>query len=183
MHSNIHGLTGNISELKYVIKWKKKPDFCLLSGIHVTKESQLNEFTLNSYNRLFCTSHLSHSGRVFVLIGRKIYSTKVSAHKIHFTFLLYSKWNKNTVLELFDYLFEDRISDNNDCFDNELEEMRCEKIWLYKVAQYSRDDLVWQNYELFKNTYKNKIKTKKYELTQRQLENVAGNMNGTYRKS
>ena len=69
-----------------------------------------------------------------------------------------------------------QISDKNEFFDNELENMRKEKNRLYKNAQYLQTDRDWKEYKSYKNEYKNLIQVKKYEATQRQLEKVAGNM-------
>lgn len=74
-----------------------------------------------------------------------------------------------------------QVNDKNDFFDGELESMRREKNKLYKIAQYSRTDEAWKDYKVYKNVYKNKIQTKKYATTQRQLGKVAGNMKGTWK--
>lgn len=73
------------------------------------------------------------------------------------------------------------IGQNNEFFDDELELMRIEKNRLYKIAQYSTQDTDWKNYKVFKNIYKKQIETKKYQVTQRQLNKVAGDMKGTWK--
>lgn len=59
--------------------------------------------------------------------------------------------------------------------------MRREKNRLYKVAQYSKLNSHWHEYRVFKNKYKNRIQTKKYEQTQFKLNKVKGDAKETWR--
>lgn len=74
-----------------------------------------------------------------------------------------------------------KLKQKNDFFDNELENMRNEKNRLYKIAQFSKLDRNWHEYRVFKNEYKNRIQTKKYEQTQFKLNKVKGDIKETWR--
>lgn len=56
-----------------------------------------------------------------------------------------------------------QIKQNNEFFDCELDRMRMEKNRLYKIAKLTKTNIDWHNYRVYKNEYKNRIQTKKYE--------------------
>lgn len=80
------------------------------------------------------------------------------------------------------FITEKTVKSDSDFFDEELEHMRREKNMLYKAAQFSdADQLKWTRYRMFRNQYKQQIKKKKYEYTQRRLNMAKGDIKGTWK--
>lgn len=77
------------------------------------------------------------------------------------------------------------IKTTDDFFDCELENMRRKKNELYKIAQCSSSHIDsshhWHEYRCFKNVYKQRIQTKRYDCNQRKLNRVHGDIKGTWK--
>lgn len=81
-----------------------------------------------------------------------------------------------------EFIVERVISNSDNFFNYELEKMRKQKNYLYKQAQLSTNDSnKWHAYKNYKNDYKKMIKRQKYEYTQRQLNNAAGDQKKTWK--
>lgn len=77
------------------------------------------------------------------------------------------------------------IKSEQDCFDQELDEMREEKKRLYKIASFAKGTpegrVRWQEYVVHRSQYKNKIVTKKYEHNQFKLNQAKGDTKRTWK--